>query len=692
MSTQKAEEQTTTVEEVISAIRHLTRAERQRLLDDEELVTDLSESLKRNKATRQIAPRLLSNKLKATLATWSWSSDDRKELGLTVPVTVYVQDPVLAEAEAGLKPQEIEIDWEPGLTDGPTSARVAVVDFDGSQGQAKPAARWDPDLWAWVLPPTEGEKALPGRVPVQRDCPQFHQVNAWAIVERVLDYFEDPTALGRCIPWGFAGNRLIVVPHAGYGENAYYDRQSKSLQFYYCGPIDKRVYTCLSHDIIAHEAGHAILDGIRPYYNELCNVETSAFHEFVADLTAILVAFRNNDVRDALKAKIGGNLAKDDFLSSIGEEFARYVDNRPFIRSAKNPYKMTNITDGWNAHDRSQVMTGAMFDIMIGLAADYRERKRKKWPDSTTERYPLKTLWSTAARMSHIALQPLDFCPPVDVRFGDYAEAILAYELLIHREDPYGERKMMRKVFEKRGILSPAQQGVDAALDGPPTEESDGDGESGDDETSTGYESRPKPPSRQLNHLANVVWVTDSRASAYRFLARHRKELGIPFHRDFEVPEPYAAEKRDAAGGKLPKEFFIQYVWREEIKLPNEARFGDLRNRAAWLLCGGTLVYDENGNFLYWAFKPGTEAGTEKHRDQGWKRRMEFESEIARLVSQGQMALADDDGTILQGVGASVMARQVDGRLVLETAPRLHAGREEPLPEVPLTGSAGSEA
>ena len=67
---------------------------------------------------------------------------------------------------------------------------------------------------------------------------------------------------------GFEGNRLIVVPHAGYGQNAFYDRRSKSLQFYYFDRGTDRTFTCLSTDIVNHEFGHAVLDGIRPHYHE----------------------------------------------------------------------------------------------------------------------------------------------------------------------------------------------------------------------------------------------------------------------------------------------------------------------------------------------------------------------------------------------------------------------------------------
>ena len=112
-----------------------------------------------------------------------------------------------------------------------------------------------------------------------------------------LEFYEEPWALGRPVPWGFDGNRLIVVPHAGFGENAFYDQHSKSLQFYYFGDQQSPGYTCLSHDIIAHETGHAILDGIRPMYNQLSSVQTAAFHEFIGDLTAILLALFNQDIR-----------------------------------------------------------------------------------------------------------------------------------------------------------------------------------------------------------------------------------------------------------------------------------------------------------------------------------------------------------------------------------------------------------
>src|SRR4051794_2536350 len=52
-----------------------------------------------------------------------------------------------------------------------------------------------------------------------------------------------------------------------------------------------RVYTCLSHDIVAHETAHALLDGMRRNFFVPSSTEVLAFHEGMADLVAVLLRF-----------------------------------------------------------------------------------------------------------------------------------------------------------------------------------------------------------------------------------------------------------------------------------------------------------------------------------------------------------------------------------------------------------------
>ena len=50
------------------------------------------------------------------------SNDNKRTLGLLIPVDVYVQDPLVAQQNAGLALAEIDVACEPDLMDGPTSA------------------------------------------------------------------------------------------------------------------------------------------------------------------------------------------------------------------------------------------------------------------------------------------------------------------------------------------------------------------------------------------------------------------------------------------------------------------------------------------------------------------------------------------------------------------------------------------
>ncbi len=267
------------------------------------------------------------------------SKEIREQIGLRFSVNVFVQDPLVAKKHGGkgLGIEEIFLDWESGMMDGPTSARVAVVDYDADSDILTKPVEWDKETKKFVA--SDDPKSF-----------AFHQVNVWAIVQNTLSFFEDPFVMGRPIPWGFDGNRIIVVPHAGIRKNACYNRKGKCLQFYYFMFEGSPVYTCLSHDVVSHETGHAILDGIRPYYYEVCSVQTSAFHEFIADLTAILSALRLNSVRHAVAEISEGNMWNAKVIADIGEEFdakgvkERYGDaQRYYLRTARNRKTMKDI-------------------------------------------------------------------------------------------------------------------------------------------------------------------------------------------------------------------------------------------------------------------------------------------------------------------------------------------------------------
>jgi len=561
-----------------------------------------------------------------------------KELGLQIPFDVYLQDPLVSEEDPKFGfDEDFHVRWEPGIGDGPTSARFAVVDYNGDTGHVAPMARWDDQNECFLDPDGQvlNEK--------NKEPLQFHQVNVWAVLQRALAFFEEGQGLGRPIPFGFDGNRLIVVPHAGYGRNAFYDRISKSLQFYYFDHEGETVYTCLSTDIINHEFGHAVLDGIRPYFFESSLVQTGAFHEFIGDLTAILIILRNNEFRQRIAETTKGELAAADHLAYIAEQFGQAVNGQPYLRTARSKLKMSYVADDVGPHRVSEVLTGAMFDILLALSNHYIEaggHLAKAKPE----------FWNAIQRMQHMAIQPLDLLPPVDVTFKDYALAVLRAEELSNPTDPHGYIELMLKAFLERGILDKSDE-------------------------EAFHKPRYLYDRPRLGVFHDIGDISRSRAAAYRFLDDNRNDLFIPAHQDVVVADLYDANKLTREGRRLPRQIILEYIWREEVKLEGE-QFGEYNGETTTMLCGGTLVFDENGNVLSWSRK----AGTWGARGKGWeaevaageKRRADLLANLARRIGAGHVgaALGSSKGMLASQVPPLTVRKENDV-LRFELSPHL---------------------
>jgi hypothetical protein len=561
----------------------------------------------------------------------------QETLTLRIPIDVYFQDPLVAKRRPALAfDQNCFIPWEPNLGDGPTSARFAVVDYDAHAETVNPPARWDS---------TRDKFLAPDGTVLNKDnaqTPQFHQMNVWAVVQRALDFFESGFALGRRIPWGFDGNRLILVPHAGLGQNAYYDRESHSLQFYYFDPPAPaaRVHTCLSTDIVNHEFGHAVLDGIRPYYIEAVLPETAAFHEFIGDLTAILSSLRNNAFRKHLIDETGGNLNRQSTLSNLAEEFGRYAVDKPYLRSAKNKLTMAKVANDQRPHYMSQVLTGAMFDIIIQLSKYYVSQRKRTVPQA---------FWDTIQRMQNVAIQPLDLLPPVDVTFRDYALAVLRTDEIASPTDPEDYRGAMLDAFIRRGILRKedraelrARHHVFDRLD--------------------------------MDVFHDVDTIASSRADAYRFLDDNRRKMFIPANADVIVTGLSTAQKLTRQARRLPKQVLLQYIWREDLVLDGP-QFGRFNGEAASMLCGATLAMNQNGEIMAWARKPGsqptgTSADALAEQERGTVRRQAVLDALAQRVRTGRIGttIGSEKGLLVRNT-PPLTSRVVDGALRFELAP-----------------------
>ena len=571
------------------------------------------------------------------------STASKDELGLRIPFDVYLQDPYVSKNDPKFGfDEDFFVNWEPGIADGPTSARFAVVDYNGDTEAIIPMATWDEKQEAFLAP----DKTILDRK--NASLPQFHQVNVWAVLQRALSFFEDGSGLGRRIPFGFEGNRLIVLPHAGYGKNAYYDRKSKSLQFYYFDQNDERIYTCLSTDIINHEFGHAVLDGIRPYYYESSLVQTGAFHEFIGDLTAILLILRNNNFRGKVAEDTNGDISAAANLTSLAEEFGRAVSDKPYLRTALNKLTMADISDSDGPHTVSQVLTGAMFDIIKELTRHYITKQKHS---------PKEAFWFAVDRMQRTAIQPLDLLPPVDVTFRDYALAVLRSEELSNPTDPYNYYEIMLNVFVKRNILTNKDR---TELLAP----------------------RYVYDRTDLDVFHDIGDISRSRATAYRFLDDNRYKLFIPANQDVIVADLYDANKYSRQASRLPRQIIVEYIWREDVVL-NGKRFEEFEGQNTTMLCGGTLVFDDKGNILSWSRKPGSISSDknekwEEENKAGKKRLSDFLNDLAKRIQSGQIGavLGSSKGMVGSLVPPVTVSKQ-DGVLKFELSPHLNLNGED---------------
>jgi len=606
--------------------------------------------IKRDEQVRALLTKQIRNNLYSTTKTLRKSSERR--LGLLFEVPIFIQDPLVAQEKPEVGIQDVEVRWEPGLGNGPTNSRFAVVDFNSDTEVLLPPAQWNQKEWRFERPP---DQALEATDPASY---QFHQVNVWAIVQSVLDYFENPNGLGRPIPWGFEGNRLIVVPHAGFGENAFYDRRSKSLQFYYFGPAAEPRYTCLSHDIVAHETGHAVLDGIRPHYLELSSLETAAFHEYIGDLTAILLAMNNTSMRHYV-ASIGGDgpieeqiLKALEVISSLAEEFGLHVKNRKFLRSASEKVTLADAINSNSPHFKSTVLTSAMFRVMARITPIFLAENEARKKEGKREITLKQALYFAADNFRRIALQPLDLCPPADIRFIDYARAVMHNDRIANPVDERGYRDIISETFHEWGLCQRSEK------------------EHKEGVCDLNYQDEIRTRSLIYHDLGSIA---RSRTSAYHFLDDNRGPLRIPYNQDFFIADLYETNKYGPAAKRLPREIVLQYLWREAVDLKG-SQFGRFEGQTISLLCGGTLVFDGRGNIISWFRKPGT--GVESDRVEGEQRREELLEFVKKRITTGSVALVEDDDG-LAAVQSPTIARIVDGELRLEIAPHLRKMDEE---------------
>jgi hypothetical protein len=405
----------------------------------------------------------------------------------------YAFDPSLSVQldTAFLNEAIFKVTWEKELEAGPIGEYLEVIDYDpASQCFYAPINLNHPFLLA-----------KDGLVPSESD-PQFHQQMVYAVAMTTIQNFE--RALGRKTLWSSYRKvitdqngikvlkypndyiqRLRIYPHALREANAYYSPLKKALLFGYfpaSGKIQNNhipgtiVFTCLSHDIIAHETTHALLDGIHRRFIEANHPDSLAFHEAFADIVALFQHFTFPEVLRHQIAKTRGDLTSQNLLGELAQQFGKAIGHYGALRDAIG--KFNKETGKWNLHKpdpieyqtidephaRGAILVSAVFEAFLSI---YKRRVADLLRIATSgtgvlpegELHPdlvnrlAHEASKTAQHILNICIRALDYCPPVDINFGDYLRALITADADLVPNDDRGYRIALVEAFRRRGIF-----------------------------------------------------------------------------------------------------------------------------------------------------------------------------------------------------------------------------------------------
>jgi hypothetical protein len=405
------------------------------------------------------------------------------------PLRVYAYDPSLGADLATIDINEATLDvrWEDNLQPGPIGEYIEVIDVDPPSRRCyAPVNLNHPYLLTQSgLQPSEAN-------------PQFHQQMVYAVAMKTIDYFE--RALGRSALWAPQRivepdgkvkeeryvQRLRIYPHALRAQNAFYspDRKALLLGYFKASQTDSghvlpggTVFTAVSHDIIAHETTHALLDGLHRRFREPTNKDVLAFHEAFADIVALFQHFTlPSALRDQIR-QTRGKLEEQNILAKLAVQFGEASGRYGALRDAIGKIVDKDGEKKWTpaeaqrdayskateAHDLGAILVAAVFDAFLQI---YKRRTGDLMrlassgtgvlPEGAISADLVDRLAQEASKVAtHVltmCIRALDYCPPVDLTFGEYLRAIITADADVVPDDSRGYRTAFIAAFRDRGI------------------------------------------------------------------------------------------------------------------------------------------------------------------------------------------------------------------------------------------------
>jgi hypothetical protein len=400
---------------------------------------------------------------------------------LVRPLRIYTLDPSVSHRLGGVA--TVNVPYE-DLEPGPVGSIFEVI----WAGAPKPLTASELDLDSAHLLMSAGLTPSPSNG-------QFHLQMVYAVCS--LTYAAFRRALGRDLAWSLETPpdkgplRLKIRPFGFRGRNAGYSRESGDLSFgFFRARKDPAgftvpqglIFTALSHDIIAHETTHALLDAMRASFASPTNPDVPAFHEALADLVALFLHFSYPGVVEQAIRDSRGNIAGSSMLSELAREFGyarSTLDHPSALRTAIDVTGLAPFDSDFSAggdkqptqydstlemHKLGSVLVSAVFEAFVTIVRRKSERLFRiagisqndiGRVDLTDElaRAISEEAAAVASQFLNVCIRAVDYCPPVDLEFGEYLRAMITADAELVDEDKWGYREALMRSFRRRGIF-----------------------------------------------------------------------------------------------------------------------------------------------------------------------------------------------------------------------------------------------
>lgn len=381
---------------------------------------------------------------------------------------VFTQDPSLGRLDGAITTLAIANER---LEPGPAGSFFVVLDVDQDTLTTHPGADLDrPELLMTDgLDPSTNDRAF--------TCQMVYAV-------AMETYAQFARALGRNPGFGpirkpnDPDRRLHILPRAFKDANAYYDRDQGQLLFGWdlAGKFASvrsqpggHVFLGLSHDVIAHEVSHALLDGLRPNFLRPTHPDVGALHEAFADLVAVFLHFSQREVVAKALGRTQGSVG-DEKLAAIGHQFGfDLIDGRNPLRTALQTTDLdARMVDealrydpNKEEHELGSVLLSAVFEAYRRVY-DRKTAQLRHVFAPYQGRLPVEAIDLLATEASRLAeqflsivIRAIDYSPSHHCTFGEYLRAMITADYDLVPDDPWAYRESLVTSFRRFGITVP---------------------------------------------------------------------------------------------------------------------------------------------------------------------------------------------------------------------------------------------